>query len=292
MVAGSIPAGGTFFMTGPLLIEKCRTLRKRGFTLGEIVGTTKLPKTTIYDNVRDIPLSVELKERIIKESIQRLDKFRPNKKGRCIPGRIVPKPEGWTNELLFLTAHFMFDGEVQTHSCIYHNRNETLINRVKSSMKEVFNLEPHKWFNQKTGVHRISYHYVELADYTRKKAQKLKRYIKNASLQEKKIFLQAFFDDEGCVTRWRNKRLVRGFQHNSETLKLVQKLLKDFDIQSRIDEKYKELVISRKEDLIKFRDKINFSKGIYINPKRKNSIWKQKLEKREILEKIINSYKK
>ena len=279
-------------MTDPLLIEKCRILRRKGFTLGEIVGTTKLPKTTIYDHIQDIPLSTELKERIIRENIQRLDKFRPDRKGKCIRGRIVPKPEGWTNELLFLTAHFMFDGEIQTHSCIYHNRNEALIDRVKSSMKEVFNLEPRKWFNQATGVHRISYHYVELADYTRKKVQKLKRYIKNASLQEKKIFLQAFFDDEGCVTRWRNKRLVRGFQHNLETLKLVQKLLKDFNIESRIDKKYKELVVSTKGNVIKFRDKINFSRGIYINPKRKNSIWKQKLEKREILNRIINSYKK
>jgi hypothetical protein len=73
-------------------------------------------------------------------------------------------------------------------------------------------------------------------------------------------------------------------------LELIQKLLKDFNIESKIDSKYKEIVISRKESLIRFRNEINFSRGIYINPKRRNSIWKQKLEKREILDKIINSY--
>jgi len=67
-------------------------------------------------------------------------------------------------------------------------------------------------------------------------------------------------------------------------------LLKDFDIESKIDNKYQEIIISRKPNIIKFRDKINFSKGIYINPNRKNSIWKKKLEKREILDKIIDSY--
>jgi len=41
---------------------------------------------------------------------------------------------------------------------------------------------------------------------------------------------------------------------------------------------------------VKFRDKINFLKGVYINPDRKNSIWKKKLEKREILDYTINSY--
>lgn len=54
----------------------------------------------------------------------------------------------------------------------------------------------------------------------------------------------------------------------------------------------KEIVISRKPSFIKFRDKINFSKGVYINPKHRNSIWKKKLEKREILDIIIASYKK
>lgn len=108
-------------MTDPLLTEKCRTLRRKGFTLGEIIKTTNLPKTTVFDHIRDIPLSVELKERIIRENIQRLNKFRPNKKGKCISGRVVPKPIGWTNELVFLVAHFMFDGEIRYCGCIYHN---------------------------------------------------------------------------------------------------------------------------------------------------------------------------
>ena len=109
-------------------------------------------------------------------------------------------------------------------------------------------------------------------------------------MTKKKVFLQAFFDDEGSVHF--DKKLVRGYQYNLEILKLVQKLLKDFNIESRIDEKYKEIVISRKPNLIKFRNEINFSKGIYINPARKNSVWKRKLEKRKILDYLINSYQK
>jgi intein-encoded DNA endonuclease-like protein len=161
-------------------------------------------------------------------------------------------------------------------------------------MKEVFNLEPYHRLYKESGVHRISYFYIELADYVRKRIKELKEYIRITSLPEKKIFLRVFFDDEGSVRydKKRNKRQVRGFQYNLEVLKLIQKLLKDFDIQSKIDEKYKEIVISRKENLIKFRDKINFSKGVYINPNRKNSIWKQKLEKREILDRIIDSYQR
>lgn len=273
--------------TSPSLIEKSRNLRKRGFTLGEIVKKIGLPKTTVYDHIRDIPLPVEVKERIKRENIQRLKKI------RHVQRRKVFKPKIWSDELIFLVSHFMFDGEIRDNNgCVYQNRNMVLINQVRNLMKEIFRLKPINRFYPETGVHRISYFYVNLANYIKKKSQKLKRYIKNTSLSEKKIFLRAFYDDEGCVYFWRNSRKVRGYQHDLEILKLVQEILKDFAVDSQIDEKYKEIVISRKENLIKFRNKINFSKGVFINPNRKNSIWKQKLEKREILNRAINSYKK
>jgi len=284
--------------TNPLLVGRCRDLRRRGFTLREISKLIKLPQTTAYDHISDIPSSLELKERIrIKQAknTQRLIEFNiKERKGRCVYGRVVLKPKGWTPELIFLASHFMFDGEIQTHSCIYHNRNKALINGVEFLMKRVFSLRPYHWVNKETGVHRISYHYVELADYMREKAEELKKYIHDASLSEKKIFLKAFFNDEGSAyfRKKQKRRAIRGYQHNLAILKLVQKLLIDFDINSKIDEKYKEIVISKKPNLIKFSDNINFSKGVYINPNRKNSIWKKKLEKREILNRIINSYKK
>jgi hypothetical protein len=278
-------------MTNPLLIKKCRILRKRNFTLPEIVKLTRLPKTTVYDNICDIALSSEKQREIQEAAVKRLAKFSEEKKGKCIAGRVVPKPEGWPSGLIFLVAHFMFDGEICSHRCVYSNRNTELIDRVEYYMNQIFDLESHKLFYKETGVHRISYFYIELADYIKKRAHELiEKYIKVASLSEKRIFLRAFFDDEGCAYRWGNARKVRGFQQDLRILELIQKLLKDFDIESKIDKKYKEIVISRKENLIKFRDKINFSKGVYINPDRKNSIWKQKLEKREILNRAINSY--
>jgi len=273
-------------------IERCRNLRRKGFTLGEIVKIVKIPKTTIFDHIQDIQLPLEVQERIKRESIERLIKYSPRRKGKCIAGRIVPKPKKWSNELLFLVAHFMFDGEIKGSGCIYHNRSKALINQVESLMKKVFNLKPYNYFNEETGVYRIAYYYVELADYIRKRAEELRKDIKTYSLARRKLFLKVFYNDEGYVSRYKNKRSVRGFQNDLKILELVQDLLKDFDIYSRIDKKYKEIVISRKKDIIKFRDKINFSKGVYINPERKNSVWKKKLEKRKILDIIIDSYQK
>jgi len=46
--------------------EKCLILRNKGFTLGEIIAATKLPKTTIYYHIRNISLPQKVIERIEK----------------------------------------------------------------------------------------------------------------------------------------------------------------------------------------------------------------------------------
>lgn len=275
-------------------IENCKNLRKKGYTLGEIVKETGLPKTTVFYHIRDISLSSQQKEKIEKRKRRKINKhIKKNIKGKCRGSRNVDKPDGWTDNLLLITAHFMFDGEI-TRGCVYSNRNIVLINRVKNLTNKIFNLEPSSCdYRKKSGVHKVSYYYVELANYFKKKCNQVKKYIKDSSLQEKKIFLRAFFDDEGCVSyskKW-NSRKVRGYQKDKEMLLLIKELLQEFNIESRIDKGHTyEVVVSRKENLIKFRDKINFSEGVFINPDRKNSIWDKKLEKRKILNKMLASY--
>jgi hypothetical protein len=281
---------GAYFMlkTNPAIIEKCRNLRKSGFTLGQIIDSTNLPKTTVYKYISDISLSAAVKKEVLRKNTERIRKYCPYTKGKCAPGREIFKPDKLSRDLIFLISHFMFDGEINKYSCIYNNRNKKLIERMRVLMKKIFNLQPHPYFNKFTGVNRISYHHIELADYVKRKSQELIVCIKNASATEKKTFLRSFFDDEGSVHYKHN--LVRGFQHNLEILRLIQNLLNDFGIKSKIDEKYQEIIISRKENITKFYNNINFSDGVYINPGRKNSIWNKKIEKRAILNNLIRKY--
>jgi len=186
----------------------------------------------------------------------------------------------------------MFDGQIRYCGCEYYNRNDYLIKKMRKTIKEILKIDS-KIYERDFGVKQLRYYYVELAQYIRKKAKELFNFIKTAPLKEKKIFLRCFFDDEGSVYFNKNKniRRIKGYQHNLKILKLIQKLLEDFKIESKIDSKHKEIIVSRKENLMKFHDEISFSNGVYINPERRNSIWRQKLEKREILNKVINSYK-
>jgi hypothetical protein len=89
----------------------------------------------------------------------------------------------------------------------------------------------------------------------------------------------------------RNKRQIRGYQNEVTVLKIVSQLLANMNIKSNLRGR-NEVLISGKENLMKFRDEINFSKGVRINPNRTNSLWKKNLEKRRLLDMAIASFKK
>jgi hypothetical protein len=159
-------------------------------------------------------------------------------------------------------------------------------------MQDVYEFEPKRYLNQVTGVSRISYFNVALATYMKEKAGQLLREVFGLSVDLKREFLRSFFNDEGCMDfrPKRNTRRIRGYQKNVEILRIVEQLLLDFGIQSFMQEP-NEIVIAYKENLIKFQKEISFSPGVRINGNRSNSIWKQPLEKRLILERAIASYK-
>lgn len=274
------------------LKSECRKLRRQGWSLTDIAKSKKLSKTTIYDWIRDIKLSSVAQKILWDNYIIKLVESNKNKKNFGFKRRkLKKKPNSWSKDLIYIVSHFIFDGEIRGSGCLYSNRSKTQIDRMKKLMKKKFDLTP-IILVKSDGVIRIAYHYRNLSDYIKSKADDLFNYILNVSKNKKRIFLQSFFDDEGCVSwddRFRRRR-IRGYQHSKGILKLIRKLLKEFDIESKIDKRNTEICISQKQNLIKFQKEINFSSGIYINPNRKNSIWKKKLEKRKILKNAINSY--
>lgn len=197
----------------------------------------------------------------------------------------------WSSKHILLFSHLIFDGEVSERSCIYNNRSKVLIEQFATLMKSVYPYDP-VLIQKPDKVFRLSYHNVELATYARSKIRELVEIISKLDREFKRSFLKSFFDDEGCVTfdRKRNKRVIRGYQHNEKILKLVQSLLKNFDIDSVINKARTELIISRRDNLEHFAREINFSPGVRMNGQRKNSIWKKDIEKRAVLQRALESY--
>lgn len=284
-------------MTHPEFKEKCIELRNKNLTLGEIVLILDRPKTSIFWHIRNIPKSRLLKKKIssISSKYAKLNIIRglTPQKGESALGRKYKDFKEWTPSLVNLVAHAVFDGEIKYGGVIYHNRCGELVDNFKSKMKIIYDFDP-KFIIKKGDVKTISYHNVELGRYFKLKKDELLKSIFRWSIEFQREFLKAFFDDEGSVGfhMLDHRRQVRGFQHNNRILYLVQNLLKNFGIDSKVDARFHEIIISRRENIDRYAKEINFSKGLRVNGKRSNSIWKKSLEKRKILADLLTSYQK
>lgn len=269
--------------------ERCVALRKKGYSIIEIMKVTGRAKTSIYTHIKNIPLSDERIEQYRAASGERIRKFALARKGKS--SRAFREFAGWNTQTVLLVAHLLFDGEIhENRGCAYNNRSEALIERVRQCMLCVYGFEPKKYTNPHTGVHRISYYNVALAIYIKRKAKSLLKEIESLPIVLQREFVRAFFDDEGCMDFRPGRSRVRGYQKDVKILEIIKTLLNNFGISARI-QLPNEVVIVGKENLIQFEREINFSPGIYVNGNRSNSIWKKHIEKRELLKRAIKSFK-
>lgn len=272
------------------LIKKCRVLRNKGYSLGEVSDFIEVPKSTLYGHVKDMPLSSEQKNNIAAR-IKERNKNRVNpRKGKCLPGREILKPKLWSEDLVHIVAHFMFDGMVNDDSCIYYSKDKSQIFHMRKLLYKAFKIRPEIKLRD-NGVFGLPFYHVEFAEYVKKRKEWIISYINNgASYAKKRIFLKAFFDDEGCVFYKGDKKRVRGYQKSIPILKKVRNLLATFSIESRIDKEHSNIEITGYNNLTNFAKEINFSPRIYMNPERKNSIWKKRISKKRILDILLESY--
>lgn len=221
--------------------------------------------------MRDIPLSYARKQLTVEKRRQHLIVFNHKRAGVSL--RPFRQFFEWNADNVSLVSHLLFDGELKRSSCIYNNRSVALTSQVRNCMKRIYDYEPKEWLNGESGVMRISYHNVSLAAYMQGKAQQLLHEIAILPKELQRSFLCAFFDDEGCIyfRPRKNTRLVRGYQYKLHILRLVQHLLKNFSIESKLQIQYNEITISRRENIERFAKEINFSNGVTINGSRSNS---------------------
>lgn len=267
----------------------CQDLRIKGYTLGEISGITKRPKTTVYFHVKRIPQTYKLLEKI-KNIRAKSIRGKGPQKGKSLLGYKYKKFNKWSPSLVNLVAHMLFDGSIKRGGIIYYNRSGPLIKNFKNKMTLIYNGEPRMYNNN--GVTRLVYNNVELGEVFKNKSLDLLKEIKRLPRNCQREFLRAFFDDEGSVDLRLNsmKRRIKGYQHNIKILNLVHALLNNFTISSYVDERFNEIIITRRENIKKFAKEINFARGLRVNGQRSNSVWKKSLEKRKILANLLASY--
>ena len=270
--------------------EQCVALRKKDKTLNEIMTITGRSKSSIYTHIKDIPLSKEKLDIVTGQN--RKQALINAEKRRGVSLRSFKKFDTWSPDTVLLVAHLIFDGELKNRTCGYINRSTALVLKVETLLKSIYNFEPKRHHDTVSGVYKIRYYNVALKNYLEAKANELRKIVIKLPLECQREYLRAFFDDEGCMDYRPNQnvRQIRGYQKDKDILNIIQKLLHGFNIEAKI-KKPNEVVIIGKDNLIKFQKEINFSKGVKLNPRRANSIWKEEIEKHDLLESAIKSFK-
>ena len=267
---------------------KCRMLRKRGHSIGQIARRLKLSKSTVHWHVRDIELTALQRNRLRCEKRRVMEQVNAKRRGRPLRRIAFLKP-AWSQALVHLIAHFSFDGRLDRYGCSYYNRMHSQIVHMQQLMQRLLEVQP-KIRQRESGIWVLSYYNVELATWLLQKERELLGQVRReASWQQE--WLRAFFDDEGHVhMNGHGIRRVRASQDHPPILEFAQKCLASMGIGSRIDKNAKAIEITGREHLEIFSRKINFSDGIAVNENRKNGLWKQPVQKRHLLSLALGSY--
>lgn len=272
------------------LIHRGRELRMRGYSFGEISSVIGIAKSTLHTYLKDIFLNPEQKQGIENRRKEKCNQKPNPRKGKCLFGREIIKPGSWSEDLVHIVSHFMFDGRVDEDGSIYYSKDKYQIKHMQKLLHAMFKANP-KVQLRDNGVYGLVFYHVELASYLKKRMKELFAYLDNGAPKEhKREFLKAFFDDEGCIFYKGGTRRVRGYQKSTLVLKQVVNLLYEFSINSKIDKCTNGVEIPGRKELEKFAKEINFSPEIYINPNRKNGIRKERISKRDILDLALESY--
>lgn len=271
-------------------ITRAKILRTDGYSYSEISKRVRMSKRDLLKVCKNIKFSKKGFERYYNKvkGIKRLIKKQKNKLDRR-KARII--------------GHLIFDGflfKTNYHYCIgYVNSSKELINQFIKDMYYIYRIKPSAIIKEKgknVYFYRVRYNsknlYEDLIKYTpsystASKSIKIPLQIKQASLDIRKEFIKAFWEDEGSVSLVSRK--VNGDLKSYEIITWIGELLKKLGLKYNIinyNQKggiyYKIYLSIRKENLKLFKSYNLFElsricKGRYIGYK-----------KSEMLGKLIN----
>ena len=264
----------------------CRTLRKRGHSIGQVAGQLRISESTVHWHVKDIRLTAAQRQRlkIMKRAL--MTEINARRRGKPLKPIVFRKP-AWSRALVHLVAHLSFDGRVDRYGCHYYSRSYQQVQHVRQELIHLLGVTP-KLQCRPNGIWTANLYNVEVAAWLARREEELLLAVQRHPTWQRQ-WLQALFDDEGHVHVSGSRRRVRASQDVLGVLQHAQRFLERIEISSRIDQRAHAVEITGRQNLVRFSRLINFSPGISINERRKNGLWTEPLEKRELLDIALQS---
>jgi len=171
-----------------------------------------------------------------------------------------------------IVGHVLGDGGITRKKILrYCNTEDSLIDEFQNAINDVFHKSPMNKFKEKTGIIRLDYPRLIsrallclFGEFSLGGGNKKITYqIDRMPVWWKIKLIQAFYNDDGSVPDSGHYMGVTFKQKDKDLTLWVQKILKKLGIISRLtkDENRWHLRITNYLDMVKFREKVNFSKG-------------------------------
>jgi hypothetical protein len=231
----------------PVLLK----LKRKGFDFQKIKNILgdEVPESTLYFwfNNKRVPLPFKEFSKIKKE-FDRDD----------------------SEKLATIVGHVLGDGGIDKKMMLHYcNTEEFLINEFQNAMKFVFDVKPMYKRQEESGIIRLVYPrllsrilFCLFGRFSLGRDNKqITPEIEKMPMWWKIKLLQALYNDDGSVPK--TGHCVAFKQKDKGIILWVQTTLKELGINSRLtpDETRWHLRITNYLDLVKFRDRVNFSKG-------------------------------
>lgn len=307
-------------------------LRKRGYSYAEITDSVEkkygvyLDSSVLSAYLRDVTISnrgkVRLKEKISKDRSKagKLGVERQRELGilgkdwetklaaavKVVTKKLPENSKDMTLDKVNLIAHCLFDGFVcNTNGYRTFGYTSLQKKQVQDFMKSVYKVYGFSTYLEKREdiyLCRFSSKNAieDLLQYTPSYSTKadsgvkVPKEIMEGNINAKRIFLRAFWDDEGaamcgvhCDQKGYNhySRKLEAYCQNENLLKQLLELHQDVGVPARISRK--RICLSNKEGLEKFKEHIGFSEYVIVNAKR--SIW-YNIPKKVLLDYMLYTY--
>ena len=268
--------------------QRCRALRKRGYSIGQIATLLNVSESTVHWHVKDIVLTVAQREKLRIQKRALMVQVNARRCGYPIHP-VAFKTPAWSKALVHLIAHLSFDGRVDRYGCYYYNRSYAQVWHIREALESLLGILP-KIRRRPNGIWMVSYCNVAIAAWLQGKEAELLQVVRRQP-RWREQWLQALFDVEGHIHFVKSRRRVRASQDDPVVLRLAKRFLQEIGIDSRVDRHARAVEITGRNSLETFRRRINFSRGLRVNGLRKNGHWHRDFEKRELLDAALSSYR-
>ena len=271
-----------------MLRDPCRLLRKRGYSIGQIARKLQVSESTVHWHVKNIHLTGAQREKLRSQKRELMAKVNARRRGQPLKPVLFRKPK-WSRALIHLIAHLGFDGRIDRYGCYYYSRSYPQARHVRRSLKRLLGIAPQVRLRP-NGIWVVSFCNVSVAAWLASKERELLQVARRRQEWQRQ-WLQALFDDEGHLHISKSLRRVRASQQDPQVLHYARGFLGALGISSRVDPQAQAVEITGRSNLIRFTREVGFSPGICVNRHRKNGLWDQELEKRDLLQRALHSYR-